>query len=607
MHAFRFRWHVALALAVLGAGSAVRSASPQADVRPVDLISVDFMAVAEDGRPIADLKKDDISFKLDGKLREIRSLLYVPLDAAPRGNVVPRLDPLPPPFGTNVLAEAGRVVMIVVELESIRPGKERPALEAVDRMLSRLSAADRVGLATMPHGRVEVDLTNDHRQIRDVLPRLKGQAPQTQGTATQAAVDSDKACNSRLTLSTLTGLLEGLSIVEGPKTIIFISSGVMPPRRDALMTQPPGKCEIRTVYFDEVANAANLARAQFYVVQPDDLNADSARQAFDDPTAGRFNSSDEQLAGLQHLAGVTGGELFRLNGPTDPVFTKIAHESAGYYVLGFEPAAGERDGQSHRVEVKVARDRVAVRSRPHLTIAKGPGATTPQKMLREVRGYHDLPLRALAYASRIPDDSRLKIVAVAEPLDRAVGLTSASMALVDARGRLVSQWTAKPDELAGAHVISALVGPAGHYRLRVAAIDANGRRGAADYEFDAALETAGTLTLSGLALGVATGTTFTPQLEFEGDQAAVVFLEIYGDAAKAMGISVTLEIAASIDGPALAAAPAPTQQTEKANRRMAIGAIPLGGLEPGDYLVRAVITSDGKPLGRVYRTLRKGQ
>ena len=40
---------------------------------------------------------------------------------------------------------------------------------------------------------------------------------------------------------------------------------------------------------------------------------------------------------------------------------------------------------------------------------------------------------------------------------------------------------------------------------------------------------------------------------------------------------------------------------------MAAGTIPLGTLEPGDYVVRAVVTSDGRPLGRVYRTLRKGR
>ena len=594
-----------LALGVLSATGA-RQAPPQAGTAPLDLISVDFLAVDEQGQPIPDIRKDELAFKVDGRTRAIRSLQFVPLGDAPLGDLVARGRPLPPPFGTNVLAESGRIVMIVIEHETIRPGRERPAADALDRMLSRLSPADRVGLATMPHGGVEVELTTNHEDVRAALRRIRGIAPQAPAGVPQASIDSEKACNSRLTLSTLSGLLQALSVVEGPKSIVFVSSGVMPPRRDALMTQAPGKCEIRSVYFEEVADAASLARAQFYVVQPGDLNADSARQAFDNPTASRFSSSDEELAGLQHLTGVTGGELFRLNGPVEPAFARIARESSGYYVIGFEPAPAERDGMRHRVELKVTRPRASVRTRPHVAIAKGPGPTTPQKMLRDARVFHDLPLRALAYASRLKGDAKLKVVAVGEPLDRSVPLVSAAMALIDARGRVSSQWTAQADELTGAHLMAALVAPVGTYHLRVAAIDANGRRGSVDYEFDASLESAGGLALSGIALGAPGRGGFTPRLLFRDEPSAMAFLEIYGDPARAMGVSVKLEIASSLDGAAIVSASAPTQQTAEEDRRMAVGTVPLGGLEPGDYVVRAVVTSDGKPLGRVYRTLRKG-
>ncbi len=226
-------------------------------------------------------------------------------------------------------------------------------------------------------------------------------------------------------------------------------------------------------------------------------------------------------------------------------------------------------------------------------------------MLRDARIYHDLPLRAIAYASRIPGDSKLKIVAIGDALDRDVPLTGAAMALVDSAGRLSSQWTARPDELKGTHLMAALVAPPGSYRLRVAAIDVNGRRGSVDYEFDAALQRAGTLQLSGVVLGVSPGGAFTPKLVFTTDSSATAFLEVYGDAEKAMGVSIKLEIANSPDGPALAVATVPSEQAFDGDRRMAVGAIPLGALEPGDYIVRAVVTSDGKPLGTVYRTLRK--
>jgi hypothetical protein len=75
------------------------------------------------------------------------------------------------------------------------------------------------------------------------------------------------------------------------------------PRRDAPTSGPPGPCEIRSAHYDEVGTAASLARANVYVVKPDDFVIDSARNAFVDPTASRFRSSNEELAGIESLAG----------------------------------------------------------------------------------------------------------------------------------------------------------------------------------------------------------------------------------------------------------------------------------------------------------------
>jgi hypothetical protein len=168
-----------------------------------------------------------------------------PLETPPGGIPSEPRSALPPPFGSNVRTDAGRTAVIIVERESIRAGKERPVMEALDRFLGRLSSVDRVGLVTVPHGRVEVDLTADKARVRELLPRLTGQAPQDAPGVTQAALDSDKACRSRLTLNTLNGFLQEFSRIDGPKTIIFVSSGLMPPRRDGPMTGPPGQCEIR--------------------------------------------------------------------------------------------------------------------------------------------------------------------------------------------------------------------------------------------------------------------------------------------------------------------------------------------------------------------------
>ncbi len=560
---------------------------------------VDFLAVGLDGTPVPDLNAGDISFKVDGRSRRVTSFRFVDFGRPPSGLRDVLTPPLPAPFGSNRFEDAGRLVMIAIDRESIRPGRERPARDAALRFLSDLSPRDRVGLTSLP--RVEVELTNDHRQVRDALSGMTG-------LSSQYRQPSEAACRTRLILNTLSSMLRSMAVLDGPKTIAFISSGLMPPTRDAPMNGPPGQCEIRTVYFDEVADAANAARAQFYVIQPNDEGVDSAITATTDRTASRFQNADDHLAGLQNLAGVTGGELYRLrSAEAGAVFARVSSESSGYYVIGFEPEPGDRDGLQHRVDLKVARERVIVRTRSHVVIQRfdGKGGLTPQRMLREARHFRDLPLRASAYSSLVPGDTELKIVAVAEPVDPSATFESAAAGLFDAKGRLVAQWTAQRPELESRPLLSALVAPAGAYRVRVAAVDAAGRRGTVDYNFQADLTPAGPLKVSAMVLGAAANGTFKPRLQFGAEPVGVGYLEIYGAPPRSAEIAVRMEIAASDDGPPLAATTATVQKTSDDARRIVIGPLPLNALAPGDYLVRAVVSIDGRAAGRVTRTLRK--
>lgn len=600
------------------AASAVLSARQQVPAE-ADLTSVDFLAVGPDGRIIKDLTIGQVSLKVDGSERQIESLQYVELgDSVPLdrgGGVIPK--PLAPPFASNRLADAGRVVMIVINDESIRPGKERPAREAAARFLGALSTRDRVALLTLPRGSVNVDLTRDHEQVRSALSRITGHAPQTAGTALPSTPraagatasqlsTSDRACSSRLTLNALAGALESIADIEGPKAVVFISSGLTPPTRDAPLTGPPGPCEIKSEDYEAVGAAACAARAYFYVIQPSDLISDPAETVFSDMTASRFAGTDDATAGLQNLVGVTAGEIFKLSSSADPVFSRVAAESSGYYMAEFQATSDERNGQPHRVEIRVAVPDVKLRYGSQLVIAKAdarkdPKFLSPEDMLRGTRRFRTLPLRAMAFASMLKG-SDLKVVAIAEPMDPSVRIASAAMGLIDSRGRMSKQWTADKSDLESGMLISAFPVPPGNYRLRVAAIDAAGRHGTVEYPFTAELATAGTLKLSAIALGVSRDGSFQPKMIFGDEPAAVAYLELYG---RSPAPVIRLELAETEEGPALVDAPARLVETDDPERRIAVGALPIGGLLPGDYLVRVVITNDGRPIGRATRTLRK--
>ena len=115
--------------------------------------------------------------------------------------------------------------------------------------------------------------------------------------------------------------------------------------------------------------------------------------------------------------------------------------------------------------------------------ADGRGASSPKELLGQTAIKRDLPLRVTGFASRQSGQQKVKVVAVAEPIDPTTQLASAAIGLIDANGKLVAQAPFEAADLKpGQPVMAALLVPPGSYRLRAAATDTGGRTGTSDYE-----------------------------------------------------------------------------------------------------------------------------
>ncbi len=97
-----------------------------------------------------------------------------------------------------------------------------------------------------------------------------------------------------------------------------------------------------------------------------------------------------------------------------------------------------------------------------------------------------------------------------------------------------------------------------------------------------------------------------PRLEFSNEPVAIGLLEIY-NVPKTGNLAVTLDVVATPDGPPLASAETQLGRGAGDDARTAAGGFSIASLPPGDYLMRAVVLLDGKPVGRVTRTLRKAR
>lgn len=565
----------------------------------MDLVPIEFAVVARDGHPVLDLTEQEITVRLAGRARKIRSLQLI--RSAVDGRDPARLS-LSPPFGTNASAAEGRAFVLIIDDDSFRAGREGPLREAAQAFARDLSPRDRLALVTMPYGGVKVPLTTDHSRVVTALQRLVGQS-------TGVETGSELACRTRRTLETLAGHLDTYGIRSPPLTVLFITGGLAAPRRDAPITLGPGMCELRIEVFEEVARAAGRARAMFYVIQPVEMLPRPGALQTENVAGAGFRGSDNPMEGIEHLVGVTGGKMLNLTGSPESALGRILRETAAYYRAAVEPHRQDRTGRSHELQVRVTRAGAEVRSPPHITFARAETARghslnpSPRDMLSTTAVFRDLPLRASAYTALDADGKTMRVVTIAEPVEPTTRLASLLAALFDREGKLVSHWTATQEELQRSPVLGAMPAGPGAYRLRVAAIDTEGRSGTADYEMEAEVVRTGPLTLSSLILGLSREGRFVPKLQFTTEPVAIAYLEMHG-AAPGTRISAAVELATSTNGPAVVSVPLAIEASGEL-RYIAKGAVAIGALPPGDYVVRALVGIEGQALTRVVRTLRK--
>jgi len=574
----------AAALAALVSSPAVAFAQAS---KPGTPARIEFRAIVDDGQVVADLKASELSLKVNGKPKTIESLSLMRSTAD--GPAIAGT-PLPPPYSTNVVGEHGRVVYVLLDDESISPGREGLIKDAVRILAAELSPTDRLGVLST-QGTINVRPGSDFLKVRTAVDGFAGRAGTTE-------TDNDSKCRTKKALAALGTML---SLSAGtPTTIAIFSSGMAVPQTKQVLigsgsaTGTSDLCPVEPDDFNNIATLVAAASADMYLFQ------------VVDGMAVHVNALD---VGYESLAGATNGQFLRVQGNAQPGISRLLRETAAYYVATFAPEPSERNGQPLRLELKASRDKVKLRTPPSLVLPKeaaAKGAPTPKDMLRVAGAYHDLPLRATSYASRMTaGDAEVKVVALFESVDGAA-FSAASVGLFDEKGTLKKQWTATKDDLAKKLVRADLQAAAGTYRVRVAAVDAAGRAGTTDSDLKAETVRADPLKLSALVIGTQVAGTFAPRLEFTTEATAVGLVEVY-DVPKGGAITVQLDVASATDGPSLATAETQIGKGSGEDALLAFGGFSIDTLPPGDYLMRAIVSLNGKPVGRVMRTLRKAK
>lgn len=607
----------------------------------IDVIAVDVGVVDSRGRPVEDLRSPDFAVRIDGQPRRVVSAELVQIDVeAARKQAV---DPFETLYTTNLTPPNGRMIMIAVDQLNIRTGAARPLLSSAVKFLDMLSPADRVAFAAYPSPGVAVDFTNDHLRLKLAMERVVGNQNRFLGNLNiglyEAIAIVDKhderifqmvlgrecrglrgpaleGCERDVLTETslmvrnirqdtaeslrgLYGLLRQLSLIEGPKTLILLSEGIVLDSPNEL---------------DDVIAAAAVARVSINVLMMD-VPRDDITLSQQRPTISE--DRDMQVQGLRNLAIGSRGALYQVLGSGENIFERLSSELSAYYLLGVEQSPTDRDGGRHRIDVEVLRRGLTVRSRRAFVLsAATSGAKKPEETLNEALrapfGVAEVPLRVTTFTRQDTATGKVRVMLAAE-----VGQPGApsqeytvGYVLLDSDGRQVSgagekRMLSAPNGIANAPLdyLRDIVVEPGVYSLRFGVVDSTGRRGGVVREVNAWKLEGEEFALGDLLVGEVSGNTVVrPGVEPRVRGRLGALIELYSTSPTSFDNAVVLfEIANDQDSPALVTETATLYPGPSPTWRVAQGVMVPALLPPGRYMARARVLRDDKVAGVLVR------
>jgi VWFA-related protein len=586
-----------------------------------DVLTIEAAIRDGRGQPVVDLQPDDFTVTIDG---EPRRVLDAQLFGHDPGRLTAPVTPIPR-FTRAADATPGRVVIVAVDRDTIRPGTEKPVLDTASAMLASLSPADAVGVIGLPVG--GTDPTRDHAAAAAAIRTLTGTRPLTpwnyvvrweeaiafdirdQSTIERViereCQQKDTQCpdelrrqtqemlvlgraQTRSTLQRLSNLIGALSVLRAPKHLVLLSGGM------------PFDVELLP-HYEDIARKAAQSRVAISIV-----HLDQPRSEASDKLNGLsvFGGRD-YATGIGTIAAMTGGVFVGAVGKAQGTFDRLVGDINYFYQLGVESRPSDGDGKSRRVQVKVNRPNVSVRA-PSLTAAAPRPKSQDEALTRALSQPTDvaaLPLEVATYVTHSPRPESVRVI-VSAAMAEAPGVVPAEWGYVVLDGEKTVGGTR--DEIAQVNrgpwsATTSIDIPAGRYRIRIAVIADDGRVGSVDLPLTAGLRTAAGVHASDLLIGTALGGRLVPEPRLKQTDDGVAMLEL--SSLEPLGTTAgRLELIKA--GTAEAQLRQPLELRARENDSTVVVAqarLDLSALSPGTYMASAVLERDGKSFARISR------
>ena len=361
---------------------------PQRFRSKIDLLTVDVAAVDAKGRPVEDLRPGDFVVKVDGKLR---SGFVRRADQSRSRRAGKPSRPTDALISTNAAPENARRIVLAVDQTLITPGCSRLCSEPPRSSSIGLTPSDYAAFIGFPEPGPRVDFTTDKAAVRKAMQTISiGQAAKvltndfdislyeaftmtgnerTQDRTsdgrtppgpvmqrvleraneaglctfglqqcqrdiynTSLTMASEARLEGTISLKALEAMLKDLVPIEGPKSMVIFSAGMVSEDPTAL---------------EQVKRLAAAARTTINVIAVDRDRGELISQTNMRASSSLFDRSFE-LEGLERIADVTNGTLFRGIAAGAGIFERIESELSAWYLVAVERQPGDPESQTHR-------------------------------------------------------------------------------------------------------------------------------------------------------------------------------------------------------------------------------------------------------------------
>jgi VWFA-related protein len=627
----------------------------------VNYVEVDAIVTDAAGKVVSDLTQAEFELFEDGKPQKIASFAHIELPIQRPERALFSATAIEPDVRTNQSLE-GRVYLLVLDDWHIDITRTPRVKAAARRFIEQNFGTNDIA-AVVFTGRNDAsqEFTNNRQLLLAAIDRFAGRKLRSatlnrlgnivanRDGSVSAGADADeqeRAYHARSVMGSIRKLSEFLAGVRGRrKAMLLISEGV-----DYDIDQVMGnEGATASLVLEDTRNAiaaATRGNVAIYTIDPRGLTTPGEElievtSTLPEQGLGVASLQNElrlSQQSLRTLAADTGGFAAVNQNDFSNAFDRIVRENSSYYLLGFYPTNDKRDGRLRKLQLRVKRPGLNVRSRSGYLAPRGkapalPPARKDAPLLSVTEAISSplpvtgLPMRvfaaafkgtapnaAIAFAIDI-DGSRLDFVnrngLWAEKLEILnTALDSSGKSFLGDHQKL--DLTLKPDTYQrvverGLRVVSQTELPPGRYQLRFAVGTPAGKSGSVLYDLEVPDFTKGALRMSGVALTSAFETSQSATVrpkdplrdylpgppvatrEFRQGDTLILFAEAYENirGGQTHQVALKTEVRAD-DGRVVAQTSEQRSSTELQGRAGGYGftaRVPLAGIAPGIYVI----------------------